>query len=108
MVWVTCVTGGGVDYVSGPYTVTFPAGQTRATFNVPITDDNISEGNENFILTINSSSLPTGVTVGDPGQATVTIVDDDGKQSLVLSVIKNKKLGIQQLFIKSSFQITWM
>ena len=39
------------------------------------------EGNETFMLTIDSTSLPpTGVTVGDPGQATVTIVDDDGKQ----------------------------
>ena len=28
-----------MDYDSGPYTVTFPAGQTIATFNVPINDD---------------------------------------------------------------------
>ena len=27
------------------------------------------------MLTIHPSSLPTGVIVGDPGQATVTIVD---------------------------------
>ena len=39
----------------------------------------ILEGNENFMLTINPSLLPTGVTVGNPGQATVTIVDDDCK-----------------------------
>ena len=31
------------------------------------------------MLAINPSSLPTGVTRGNPGQATVTIVDDDGK-----------------------------
>ena len=67
-----------MDYTSGPYTVTFPAGSTTATFNVPITDDMILEELENFMLTINSS-LPTGVTRGTPSQATVNIVDDDRK-----------------------------
>jgi len=69
-----------VDYNSGPYTVTFPAGMTSVTFDVPITDDNIFEGNENFMLTINQSSLPTGINCGDPGEATVTIVEDEGKE----------------------------
>ena len=66
-----------MDYTSGPYTVTIPAGQTTATFNVPITDDIVLEGDENFKLTINQT-LPDGVTHGDPSEATVTIVDDDG------------------------------
>ena len=68
-----------MDYTSGPYTVTFPAGATTATFNVPITDDNISEGDENFMLTIDETSLPTDVTRGTPGESTVTIVNDDRK-----------------------------
>ena len=49
---------------------------TSVPFDIPITDDNVYEGNEDFILTIDSSSLPTGGSVGTPGQATVTIVDD--------------------------------
>ena len=69
-----------MDYDSGPYTVTIPAGQTNATFNVPITDDNILEGNENFTLTINTSSLSNGVTRDDLNQATVTIVDNDDRK----------------------------
>ena len=72
-----------MDYTSGPYTVTFPAGQTTATFDVPINDDNILEDNENFILTIDPSSLPSNVTIGDPGQATVTIVDDSNDGNYV-------------------------
>ena len=68
-----------MDYDSGPYTVTFPTGQTIAAFNVPINDDNVIEGTENFMLTIDSSSLPTGLTVGDPGQVTVTIIEE-GKE----------------------------
>ena len=68
-----------MDYTSGPYNVTFPAGQTTATFDVPINDDNILEGNENFMITISPSSLPSGVFVGDPDKATVIIVDNDCK-----------------------------
>ena len=68
-----------MDFTSGPYTVTIPAGQTTATFDIPITDDTMLEGNENFMLTIDPSSLPNGVTHGDPDQATVTIVDNDSE-----------------------------
>ena len=71
-----------MDYTSGPYIVTIPAGQTTATFDIPIPDDMILEGDENFMLTINETSLPTGVTRGTPGEARVTIVDDDCKQLL--------------------------
>ena len=68
-----------MDYTSGPYTVTFPAGQTIATFNIPITDDMMLEEDENFMLAIDETSLPDGVTRGTPGEATVNIVDDDRK-----------------------------
>ena len=76
-----------MDYTSGPYTVMFAPGQTTATFNVPITNDMILEGNEDFMLTINSSSLPDNVTRGNPGEATVTIVDDDRKYKIILQYI---------------------
>ena len=66
-----------MDYTSGPYTATFPAGETTATFNVLITDDMILEGDENFMLTTFSSSLPTGVTRDTHSQVTVIIMDDD-------------------------------
>ena len=68
-----------MDYTSGPYSVTFAAGNLVAALNILINDDNELEGNENFILTIYSSSLPTGAMVGYPDQATVTIVDYDSK-----------------------------
>jgi len=74
------VTGGGVDYNSGLYTIIIPAGQTFVPFNVSINDDNVFEGTEDFDLTIDPSSLPDGVTGGDPGSATVTIVDNEGKK----------------------------
>ena len=73
------VTGGGVDYDSGPYTVTFTAGQTSVPFDVAIHDDNISENTEMFTLTIDSSTLPNRVTVGDPDQSVVNILDSDSE-----------------------------
>ena len=73
------VTGGGVDYDSGPYTVTFPAGVTSVPFDVPISDDNILEDDEVFTLIINNS-LPNRVTVNKRrGQATVFILNSDSK-----------------------------
>ena len=71
--------GGGIDYGSGPYIVTIPSGTTTAQFDVAISDDTILEGNENFNLTIMASSEPKRVSIGNPAQATVTIVDNDGK-----------------------------
>ena len=68
---------GGIDYVPGPYSAAFPANHTRVPLDVPIIDDNLSEGIKMFTLTINSSLLPRHVNVGNLPQATVTIVDDD-------------------------------
>ena len=76
-----------MDYTSGPYTITILAEQTTGTFDVSINDDNILEGNEDLILTIDETSLPFEVTVGDPDQATVNIVDDDGKHNYVVVAI---------------------
>lgn len=58
----------------------FTAGMTTASVDVPIIDDNISENNENFDIVIDQLSLPNRVSVSNPDQVTVTIVDDDGMQ----------------------------
>ncbi|XP_065918913.1 sodium/calcium exchanger Calx-like [Dysidea avara] len=68
---------GDVDYTSGPYIVTFPAGMITASFNIPILDDNVLENDEQFQLSIIFNSLPDRVTISDPSQTTVTIRDDD-------------------------------
>ena len=69
---------GGEDYTVGPFTVEFSSEVLRVPFSVSIINDNILEGNETFNLIINPSSLPSEVTVTNPSQATVVIVDDDG------------------------------
>ena len=74
------VITGGVDYASGPYIVTFNAGVTSVSFDVPIIDDDILEFSEEiFFLIIDQSSLPTGFTVDNPNEVMVTIKDDDGE-----------------------------
>jgi len=76
-----------VDYNSRRYRVKFSAGVTSVTFDVSIIDDSILEGNENFMLTIDQLSLPSYVNRGNPGEATVTIVDNDGKEFInIISV----------------------
>ena len=70
---------GGVDYVSGPYSVVITAGQTIASLNIAINDDNVLEDNEEFKVSIRRLS-PTGrVMLGNLDVTTVNIVDDDGK-----------------------------
>ena len=56
----------------------FAAGMTTAPVDVLIIDDNISENNETFVLDIDQLLLPNRVSVSNPDQVTVTIVDDDG------------------------------
>jgi len=70
---------GGVDYTAGPYYVTFPAGDTSLSFDVPITDDNLFESDESLQLSIVRRSLPNGVTRGNPGRVKLTVVDNDCK-----------------------------
>ena len=66
---------GGVDYHSGPYNITFPAGITTIPFNVSIYNDTVLEGNEQFTLNIN-------IITNSSSRATVIITDDDSKMSL--------------------------
>ena len=67
------------DYRSGPYTATFSSGVTSYVFNIPITDDNVVESTESFILAIEPILLPAGISFSSYPQATVTISDYDGK-----------------------------
>ena len=73
--------------MSGPYTVTFPAGITSAVLNVLITNDNIFESDETFNLVIDVFSLPPNIAIGDINQATVTILNDDGNKFIILLLV---------------------
>ena len=72
------VTSDGQDYTGGDYPVSFPAGSTKESFSIPITDDDIVELDETFflILMIPQPAQDIGVMRGDPFMATVTIIND--------------------------------
>ena len=68
----------GDDYTLERNETLIPAGQMQAPFNVSIKDDDIAEGNRNFILIISSVSLSSKISVANPERANVIIVDNDG------------------------------
>ena len=63
----------GSDYTALAGTLTFAAGETSKTINVPIIGDTAVEANETFAVTLSGAS---GATIAD-GSAVGTIVNDD-------------------------------
>lgn len=60
------------------YTIRFPAGSVRQSFDVNIVNDSILEPDETFLLNI-TTVIQNGVTVGEPASTEVTIVETTGK-----------------------------
>ncbi len=61
------------DYITAIGTLRFAAGETSKSFVVLINDDSFVEGNETFNVNLRN---PSGVTLGAPAVATVTIIDN--------------------------------
>jgi hypothetical protein len=70
----------GVDYIAKTDTVTFTPGQTAQLITIQAIGDNVQESNETF--KVNMLAVSGGVGFG---QATATIVDDDGPATLRVS-----------------------
>lgn len=78
---VTATTAGD-DYVeTDPTGVTIPAGELAVDVTVPVLDDDLDEANETF--TVTATNLTGDATTAD-GQATVTILDDDGSPTIAI------------------------
>ena len=70
----------GNDFNSTTQAVTITAGTNSSMVNIPVTDDNIVEGDETFSMSLTvPSSLGPGITTGTITSATVTIIDTTGK-----------------------------
>ena len=65
---------GRCDFAISLDRLTFAAGETVKTFDVPIIDDSIPEGRETFSVIL---SNPIGTTLGSPSSVTVAIVDNE-------------------------------
>ena len=80
-VGITCTNGTAVsaDY-SCPSSVTIPANAGTHTFTtVQTTQDTVVEGHETFTVAI--ASTPSGIAIGSPSSATVTVQNDDAAVS---------------------------
>ena len=66
------------DFGSGPFTASFPAGSTTSRVNVPITDDQLLEGDETFAAQLQiPSNVPDTVIRGENVVAQVVIEDNE-------------------------------
>jgi uncharacterized repeat protein (TIGR01451 family) len=97
----------GSDYSITSGTLTFLDGETVKTFNIPITDDTLVEGNETVTVTLSSPSA--GTKLLSPGTSVLTIIDNDaglflsspaysvneGGVNAVITVIRTNYLSAQ-------------
>jgi hypothetical protein len=72
----------GTDYVSLPGSVTIPAGSTSATITVTPVDDLAVESPETVVVIVLDGA---GYEAGTPGQATVTIADNDTASAVTVT-----------------------
>ena len=74
----------GSDYTAASGTLTIPAGDATGSFDVAVTDDATSEGNETFTVTLGNA----GHATIDGPPATGTITDDEGTPTLTIADAK--------------------
>ncbi|MDB9519100.1 Calx-beta domain-containing protein [Roseofilum reptotaenium CS-1145] len=88
-------TGGGTDYTSSsfPLTVTFNAGETSKTIDIPVNDDSIDEPGADETVTFSVASL-TNTTIGSQNTTTLNITDNDNTPNLsIADVSVNENAG---------------
>ena len=74
-----CTIANGVasercDYATAVGTLRFATGEAVKSITIPIVNDALVEGNENFTITLSGA---TGTPLGTPQTATITITDND-------------------------------
>ena len=84
----------GDDYETGPYTVSFLAGQLNATLMVSTVNDSTTELSEYFSVVITSADQPT-VTIVSPNTTLITIQDNDPGNIQLCNITS---VGVMNLF----------
>ena len=95
VIYVCDTTSGGEDYVLTSVTLTFNGTNTKACADIPITPDDVYEGNETFFVSLTTAD--SNVTL-NPDRGAVTIIDVDGMtKSLNLKI----KVVLNAFFFQS-------
>jgi len=89
----------GTDYTSVGTSVVIPASSGTVTITLTPIDDALFEGSETAVLTLASG---TGYSVGTPGNATVTIIDDEPS----VSVAATDSAAVEATLDPGTFRIT--
>lgn len=76
------------DYVPMSATLTFEPGETTASFTVPVLDDAKDEVPETFLVEM--TATPDGLDPGPAGRASVSIIDDDAIDPLLLEDLEGE------------------
>jgi hypothetical protein len=77
--------GGGTDFVSTTQQIVFNPGQSIVQVSVPLNDDGIVEGSEDFTAQLRMISVPSGLTITANDTAQGLIIDND---QATVSVVK--------------------
>jgi hypothetical protein len=85
----------GQDYAAAAGTLTFNDGETSKSFNIQITDDAITEGDETF--TVKLRNAPTVDSLGAASDLIITIQDHDTIPSLSIGSISVSEGASQAL-----------
>ena len=79
-----------MDYASLNKTLTFSQETTVTTFDVFIVNDTVLEGTEQFFVSL--KTLNSRVNL-DPSRVPVRILDDDGKQKIIIQALTIYKVN---------------
>ena len=71
----------GQDYTARSGNLVFAPGETTKSFTVPIINDNIYEGTENFVVNL-SNATGSNVFLVSPSSTTVNLFDNDSRPSV--------------------------
>ena len=96
------VSSEGEDYTGMEFQVPLLAGVNKASFSIPIVDDNIFELEEDFSLTLEipQAAQDIGVMRGDPFMANITITSDECECLLV--IVMDPNLPLPQILLNAS------
>jgi len=73
----------GSDYTATSGILSFADGDSQKSFNIPITNDAVYEGNETF--TVSLSGPTNGTSIGNPSTQTITIFDNEQPPTISIS-----------------------